>query len=82
MTLLTRYIMMGGMKDTDEDWKIKMPKYKISYQTEDWWDLFVEADTLDDVLANFWNGEYNHSDAVLVEGGYIQDSVSVDPVED
>lgn len=59
-----------------------MPKYKISYQTEDWWDLFVEADTLDDVLANFWNGKYNHSDAILVEGGYIQDSVSVDPVED
>ena len=59
-----------------------MPKFRILYQTEDWWNLDVEADTYEDVLANFWNGEYNHSDAVLVEGGYIQDSVSVDPVED
>ncbi len=59
-----------------------MPKFRILYQTEDWWNLDVEADTYEDVLANFWNGEYNHSDAVLVEGGYLQESVEVQELED
>jgi hypothetical protein len=57
-----------------------MPKYRISYQTEDWWDLFVEAYSMDEVLTKFHNGEYDHNRATLIEGGYLQGSVSVDPV--
>jgi len=54
-----------------------MPKYRISYVTEDWWDMDVEASSMDEVLSKFHNGEYPHSMAVLVEGGYLQGSVEV-----
>jgi len=54
-----------------------MPKYRISYVTEDWWDMDVEAYSMDEVLSKFHNGEYPHSMAVLVEGGYLQGSVEV-----
>jgi hypothetical protein len=59
-----------------------MPKFRISYTTEDWWNLDVEADNIDDAMEKFHYGEYNHSDAVLSEGGYLQDSVDIRPLED
>jgi hypothetical protein len=57
-----------------------MPKFRISYQTEDWWDLTVEADNIDDVVDNFWSGKYNHSDAKIVDSGYIQDSIDIQEI--
>ena len=59
-----------------------MPKFRISYTTEDWWNRDVEADTIDDAMDKFHSGEYSHSDAVLSEGGYLQDSVDILPLED
>jgi hypothetical protein len=59
-----------------------MPKYRISYTTEDWWQLDVEAADIDDAMDKFHHGGYNHSDAVLTEGGYLQDSVDIHPLED
>ena len=54
-----------------------MPKYVISYTTEDWWKLEVEADNMDQAMYKFHSGEYNHADALLTEGGYLQDSVDI-----
>ena len=54
-----------------------MPKYVISYSTEDWWKLEVEADNMDQAMYKFHSGQYNHSDAILTEGGYMQDSVDI-----
>jgi len=57
-----------------------MPKFRISYTTEDWWQLDVEAADIDDAMDKFHSGEYNHDDAVLTEGGYLQDSVDIQEI--
>ena len=54
-----------------------MPKFRISYTTEDWWRLDVEAANIDEAMDNFLSGEYNHDDAILTEGGYLQESVDI-----
>ena len=54
-----------------------MPKYRISYTTEDWWILDVEAIDMDDAIDKFHHGFYNHEDAELLEGMYLQDSVDI-----
>jgi hypothetical protein len=58
-----------------------MPKYRISFTTEDLWRLDVEANTIDEAMENFYNGDYTHDMAVLTEGGYLQESVSIEPME-
>ena len=58
-----------------------MPKYRISFTTEDLWRLDVEANTIDEAMENFYNGDYTHDMAVLSEGGYLQESVSIEPME-
>jgi len=55
-----------------------MPKFQISYTTEDWWTLEVEATDMDEAREKFYSGEYNHEDAVLTEGGFLQDSVEIE----
>ena len=57
-----------------------MTKFIISYTTEDWWKLEVEADSQEDAYHKFMSGEYNHSDAILTEGGFLQDSIDVSEV--
>jgi hypothetical protein len=57
-----------------------MPKFRISYTTEDWWQLDVEAESIDEAIDTFHNGYYNHSNAVLTEGGYIQDSIDIQEI--
>jgi hypothetical protein len=57
-----------------------MPKFRISYTIEDWWTLEVEASDMDDAMEKFMSGEYNHEDAVLTEGGFLQDSVEIEKV--
>jgi len=59
-----------------------MPKFRISYTTEDWWRLDVEADSFEDAVAKFHAGEYNHADAILSEGGYLQDTVDVEELDE
>lgn len=54
-----------------------MPKFRISYTTEDWWTMDVEASGIDEAMLKFHGGEYPHSMAVLTEGGYLQDSVDI-----
>ena len=57
-----------------------MPKYRISFTTEDWWRLDVEASNIDEAMQYFYNGDYQ-GEAVLTEGGYLQESVSIEPME-
>ena len=57
-----------------------MTKFIISYTTEDWWRLEVEADSQEDAYDKFMSGEYNHSDAILTEGGFLQDSIDISEV--
>jgi len=57
-----------------------MTKYRISFTTEDWWRLDVEASNIDEAMENFYNGDYQ-GEAVLAEGGYLQESVSIEPME-
>ncbi len=59
-----------------------MPKFRISYTTEDWWRMDVEAANIDEAMENFYNGDYPHDMAVLTEGGYLQESVEIHPLED
>ena len=54
-----------------------MPKYTIAYTTEDWWTMEVEADSQEDAYDKFMSGVYNHSDAILTEGGFLQDSIDI-----
>lgn len=54
-----------------------MSKYIISYTTEDWWEMEVDADSQEDAYDKFMSGEYNHSDATLTEGEYLQDSIDI-----
>ena len=55
-----------------------MSKFQIGYTTEDWWTLEVEAADMDEAMEKFMSGEYNHEDAELVEGGFLQDSVEIE----
>lgn len=57
-----------------------MPKYRISYTTEDWWILDVEAADMDEAMDKFHHGGYNHEDAELLEGMYLQDSVEIEEI--
>jgi len=57
-----------------------MPKYKISYTTEDWWTLEIDATDMDDAMDKFHNGVYHHEDAVRYEGGYLQESVEIEEI--
>ena len=57
-----------------------MPKFQITYTTEDWWTLEVEAADMDEAMDKFHHGGYNHEDAVLTEGGYLQDSVEIEEI--
>jgi len=42
----------------------------------------VEAANIDEAMENFYNGDYPHDMAVLTEGGYLQESVEIHPLED
>lgn len=54
-----------------------MSRYRILYQTEDWWALEVEAESKEDAYGKFMSGDYSHDDARLVEGGYLQESIEI-----
>jgi hypothetical protein len=56
-----------------------MPKFRISFTTEDWWRLDVEASNIDEAMENFYNGDYQ-GEAVLTEGGYLQESVEIEEI--
>lgn len=58
-----------------------MPKFRISYTTEDWWRVDVEAKDVDEAMRFFYNGIYDDM-AVMTEGAYLQESVDIQPLED
>ena len=54
-----------------------MNRYRILYQTEDWWTLVVEAESKENAYDKFMSGAYSHSSAQLSEGGYVQESIEI-----
>ena len=57
-----------------------MPKFLITYTTEDWWRVDVEAKDIDEAMQYFYNGAYDDM-AVLTEGGYLQESVEIEALD-
>jgi len=47
---------------------------------EDWWTLDIEAADMDEAMDKFHRGGYNHEDAVLTAGGFLQDSVEIEEI--
>lgn len=60
-----------------------MPKYRISYKTEDWWLLDVEAIDMDEAINRFHHDfhqgliDYDSKNAILIESGSLQDEVDI-----
>jgi len=57
-----------------------MPRYKISYTTEDWWAIEVDATDMDEAMEIFHGNRFDQNDCVLIESGYLQDSVEIGEV--
>lgn len=57
-----------------------MPKYRFRYTTEDWWRLDIEAASLDEAMQKFYMDQYNPGSAMLIESGYLQESVEVEEI--
>ena len=53
-----------------------MPRFRISYATEDWWKVDVVAKDIDEAMQYFYNGAYDDM-AVRYESGYLQESVEI-----
>jgi len=64
------------MRDTVVEWRIRMPKYLISWTEEEWWEVAIEAESKDEALGKFHNREYDEHTVVHI-GGELQDSVEV-----
>ena len=50
-------------------------RYEIRFQTEDWYVLYVEADSEDEALERFHSDPF--SDAICTDTGTIQDSYEI-----
>lgn len=59
-----------------------MPKYRFRYTTEDWWRLDIEAASLDEAMQKFYMDQYNPGSAMLIESGYLQESVEVEEISE
>ena len=58
-----------------------MAKFVIGYTEETWYRLVVEADTLEQAKANFWQGEYNTAEAEEIDSE-ISSDVYFEPVSE
>lgn len=56
-----------------------MPVYKIDWTEEVWYRYYVEAESQEEVMARFANGEF--FDVAIPYGSDIQDSIEVEEVE-
>lgn len=56
-----------------------MPKFKIKYVYERWYDVTIEAPNEQEAVRKFWDTEFIE-EPVLV-GGEIQDGIDIEKVE-
>ena len=60
-----------------------MPKYKIKYVYERWYDLVIEAENEDEASRLFYSGDFeNNGDEPNLVGGELQDSVIIEKMEE
>ncbi len=55
-----------------------MPKYRIKYVYERWYDLEIEADSIEDARNKFDTADFKEEPRLV--GGELQDSVLVEEV--
>lgn len=56
-----------------------MPNYLISFTEEEWYNVTIEADSLQDAADKFWSGNYDHED-IIHTGTEIQESIDIGEV--
>lgn len=60
-----------------------MPKYKIKYVYERWYDLVLEAENEDEASRLFHSGDFElNGDEPRLVGGELQDSVIIEELEE
>lgn len=52
-------------------------KYLVSWTEEDWYNVTIEADSLDEAMEKFWGHEFDEAD-VRHTGTEIQDSIEIE----
>ena len=56
-----------------------MPKYLISFTEEDWYNIIIEADSMQEARDKFWAWDYDHED-VRHTGTEIQESIDIEEI--
>jgi hypothetical protein len=56
-----------------------MAKYLISFTEEDWYNITIEADSLEEAKDKFWSHDFDLEDIVHT-GTEIQESIDVEEV--
>jgi len=69
------------MKATIVGWRIKMPKYLVSWKEEDWYNVIIEADSAYEAQDKFWGREYDPEDTVHV-GSEVSGSIDIEALID
>lgn len=57
-----------------------MKKYLISFTEEDWCNITIEANSLEEAKDKFWSGEFDVED-IRHTGGEIQESIDIEDCE-
>jgi hypothetical protein len=68
-----------SMKATIVGWRIKMPKYLVSWKEEDWYNVIIEADSAYEAQDKFWGREYDPEDTVHV-GSEVSGSIDIEAI--
>ena len=56
-----------------------MPRFLISFTEEDWYNITIEADSLEEAKDKFWSHDFDLEDIVHT-GTEIQESIDVEQV--
>ena len=56
-----------------------MPKFLISFTEEDWYNITIEADSLEEAKDKFWSHDFDLEDIVHT-GTEIQESIDIEEV--
>jgi hypothetical protein len=60
-----------------------MPKYRVKYVYERWYDLDIEAESQEEAERMFYSGDYELSGIEpRLMGGELQDSIQIEELEE
>ena len=57
-----------------------MANYLISFTEEEWYNVTIEADSLQEAKEKFWSHDQDHED-IIHTGTEIQESIDIEEVE-